>query len=621
MKWTGQKPGYRGSGAKRRKAARLTAALVAGALVAAAWPLDAARDGAANAAAAATTASNNQLVRSLQTELDHVWNEDTGQGRRMVVAINVKNPSGHTVRLPGDTVRMRMNDGTEYNVLPATGNVKAVPPQSTVNLQFSCAVKTERTIRPAKLLWIAIDEYVYPKKETVRLSVPLPKQSIWEQQPLQWGKTFQLPGRKAQLSYTPLSFERFTAPLAPEEGESRSKEVRVAHIVTMQIVNRGSGKEMIPDLVVQGRTSDLSFSGSRMEQGALSLLPGEKRTVRYVMETPEDTQLKTFYILTPETFMLEGGDPNNPLSYSVGRIGFALPEQPQGSYFGAALPYNWGAPIVLDAVSKLLPDGMTMSVVTGVATADKASGMSAVQLKFRLDNKSRKTAQLPVFQTELVARDGKRYSGMRHTAPFEQLPPGMGGMLVFTYALPKGTPTEGLVLNIIDGERMAPYTSTAASYKLPLHTAERGEPPAPAEVPSVRQGEQQFSLYPYQLTVKKAEFDTFYESPVTQETVYTLLSSMRLRLRLETALEKTAELLAAPELANLQFELTDRSGKLLGTQTLNLATTRQTTDGIRDVTFSGVNLLEVQNPLTVNVYETFETTYGTMKRYLGQFIR
>ncbi|MDB5055475.1 MAG: hypothetical protein JWM44_3525 [Bacilli bacterium] len=547
-----------------------------------------------------------RLFTSLQSNIEYVFNEQTSDGTtRTIALVKLKNVSGKAVAIPNYEIRMETVRGTEYTMQAGSGNVKTIQPYSEAEFSYISLSEVDSQITPAKINWVDVNLEVYPKTETVILSLPVPK-GTWQNDSSdindqtaikKWGEKFTISSTNSPLTYTPVSIKQ-------DKILANQTEKNVT-VVTFLVENPSAKKETVPDLVVNGKTDSEVLYSSRVEQGPIVLERKEQKYVVYEFLTQDNVKLTSLNIQTPESYsQLDAKGQLAMNSYSIGRLKIQLP-QDNVDLQANVIDYVADSALKLDSISTAIPSALQISIAGESLLANEDVGFKTMLVKFKLNNMGNETIALPDIPLELLSPDGYHYAGTRESTSIQQLIPNTSYIVSYTFLLPSSESGQQLTLQVFDNQIRAPFKTILAAYRLTL--------------PTESTDDLAFALYPYKLIISSEE------APSTTVGIDPLTGSATTGLVWKTSINliRAQNVLVSTTSSKLQFELLDGNSKLLGTSILGFSGTQKLIDGEQYIRFNSLDINSNTRftPLTINIYETYDTPLGLVKRYLGKYVK
>jgi len=539
-------------------------------------------------------AAVHPLTDVLNVEVKSILNERIVEGTRIGVVIKMSNSGATVTRVPEYELRAVTDEGITYTLQPSAANPKAIQAKATTDLSYMVILDRTDKVTLSEVNWTDVDYYVYPKKETLIAAVPVTSQP-WSGMDTEikdpaavrkWSDTFRIPSSVSPVEYTPVDIHKESTP----EG--------TVYVVQLLAHNPTEQRETVPDFTIDGKTEKKVFAGKRVEQGAVALDAKEEKYIHYAIPTDQDTELTSLNLLTTESFAQAASD---VVQYQVGRLSVLLPGSAAAQTYEA---YTLGNRMKFDSRSELIHPDMQVSLVEFHMSDNEDEGSKQVTAKFRLYNQSDRPLAIPTFRTELVSSDGYQYSGKRQAVSTVSVLPNSAITVNYAYVLPSTESGTGLALKIQDsaglgagaGAEAAVFKSTIAAYGVQLQ-----EPGT----------EDQFSMYPFDVKVDSWEISYQFN---TQTLSYTYKGKFFLDIQRQKETQVDANF------PQLQFELYDSAGRLVGTSVKSLIGHERLVTGENNISFAGTSS-QFDSPLNLKIYEVFTTENGEAKRLVTEFIR
>jgi hypothetical protein len=526
-----------------------------------------------------------------QAQVKSVLQEKTTDGWRVGTVVKLTNSSNSTIRIPDYELRVKTSDGTDYTILP----------QSDVTLSYMTDINVKSDVSLTDVLWIDVNTKVYPKQETLLADSPVGS-IVWRGNDGvindaalmgQWGATFSIPGVTSSLKYSAASMSKqFT-------GQSPT------YIVQVKVQNSGSYAETIPDFTLSGKSDGQSYIGKRVEESPISLNAGEQKYIHFAVTTDTNTQLKAFYVLTPESFLKQGQ--TTPIQYYTGRIGFGLPAN--GGTDASTVPsggnYTFGTPMVFQQGNEFINPNLAVSLEELHVTNNKETGNKTGLAKFKLINKGDKPIPVPAFAADLAGKDGNTYTGSRQTMGTSDIAPGTGVVVSYGYMIPSTDQSEQYTMNVqgvLSGASQgqpangsSAYKSTIASYTVSTQSDN---------------DHNNVSLYPFKLNIKNWT--------LTQLMMTTPSISYTYKLNMDLDFTRDPEVIIDNNFSKLKFELIDGFGSSLGSSSFPFTGTNRLVSGTQSLSFNNLTQNQIQNNVSIRVYESVTTPNGEVERFIAE---
>ncbi|MCP3773905.1 hypothetical protein NLX71_11400 [Paenibacillus sp. MZ04-78.2] len=546
------------------------------------------------------------LADKLQVEIKSLLNETTSEGTRIAAVVRVRSLDAKVAKIPDLELRVKTADGYEYPMQASVFNAHAVRPGTTEELNFFVKVDRRSPSELAELVWYAIDWYSYPKKETVRLAVPVKGQE-WtgplsgfakaSSSVLSWERSFTLsPTLESPLVYTPVSVSRDNTPQGP------------VTTVKMRVDNPSATKEAVPDITLDGKsngngsTDKTVFPGKRVEASPLVLEPKEQRYIHFAIPTDKDTVLTSFNVLTPETFrQLDPKGQPSPVSYSVGRYQVALPVTSSTTEYNAAKPYELGQPFAFDSLSDTIDPRLSVSMVEFHRHENDGEGYQTVIAKLLLRNNSDLPVPVPTFQTKLITAQGMTYSGNRQAGTIAEIMPQTSYAVSYAFNMPTENEDEQYVLKFTDAKTAAPASTAIGAYRVAMQ--------------ETKLDLKNMSFYPFNVKLNDWTLNARYIVPSALSPNTPIGYTYRMKLDMD--ITRNEHVVVDPNSSKMQLELVDKTGKSLSTKSLPFSGVNRLISGVQFVQFDALRTEEHEYPLDINIYEVIATPTGEAKRLVG----
>ncbi|MEK8129514.1 hypothetical protein WMW72_16535 [Paenibacillus filicis] len=527
------------------------------------------------------------LTDLLDVEIKGALNERVDGGTRLGVIVRMTNHAAGITRVPDYEVRVQTKEGVEYTLKPSAANAKSLQPKATTELSYLAVIDRTDEVSLTQVNWTDVDYYVYPKKETPIISVPI-QGDAWKGSDTtitdptavkKWSESFKIPGLISPIQYTPVAINKEST----AEG--------TVYVVQLLAYNPTDKRETLPAFGIDGKGGGKVFTGTRVEKDAILLEPKAEKYIHYAIPTDQDTVLQSLNVLTPETFAEAGAAGVDVTTFKVGRLNVLLPSEAPGTSFAA---YTLGHRIAFDERSQLINPDLIVSVVEYNLHQNKEDGNQIVTAKFKLANKSAKPLSVPVFQADLVSRDGYEYTGSRQATQTATVLPSSSLTVSYSFTLPVSEKGDGLVLKVQDAVTAAPYKTTIAAISTGLQEAKKDE----------------WSLYPFQVKVKNWNLTSDYGPATQYQYMY--------RLKLDLNITRDEQVQLDASFPTLLVELYDSQDRLVGRGNASLYGASRLVNGDNSISLSGASdSLDVRHK--VKIYETFKTPTGEGKRLLTQY--
>lgn len=535
---------------------------------------------AAETVSSSSVAAYYTLTDTLDVQVKSVVNEHVPDGTRLGIVVKLKNNGGKITRVPEYELRVTTSDGVTYTLQPSASNPKSIQPKADTELSYMSVIDRTDDFTISEVNYTDVDYYVYPKTETLVVSVPVSEQS-WKGSDMtitnpsavkKWSDTFTIPYSNSPIQFTPVGI---------------TKELRdqgAVYVVQVLAKNGSDKRETAPDFLIDGKTEAKVFAGERVEKDAIVLEAGEQKYIHYAIPTDQDTVLASLNLLTTEKFVQAGA--TAVYQYKVGRLNILLPNQASGV---AAAPYTLGESMTFDANSQLIHPDLKVSLVEFNMNDNAEEGNKTVTAKFLLKNGSDRPMTVPVFQTSLISSDGYQYDGSRQAATAATVLPNSGLTVNYVFTLPVSETGDNLTLKVEDAVIAAPYKTPIATYAVQLQKNSSIDT---------------FSVYPFDIKLNSWSIGLAFNG-----------SAYTYKGKLFMDIQRKNEVQADQNFPNLLFEVYDKDGRLIATIEKPLIGQNRLVTGENNLTFTGTS--EQFDPtVKLKIYEAFKTKNGQSKRLL-----
>ncbi|TDF97555.1 S-layer homology domain-containing protein [Paenibacillus piri] len=573
------------------------------------------------------------LNANVKAQAKGVLQEKTANGWRFGAVVKLSNTSGSTTRVPDHELRVKASDGSVYTLKASTDNVKSIEPQSTVELTFMTEIDKTSDFNLTNLLWVDVDDEVYPKKETVLADAPIENftwhgtDAVIQDSALlgSWGTGFTVPGETSPLKYTATNLTKQFSGQSP------------TYIVQVKVENPSNYAATVPNFTLSGKAKDRSYVGNRVEQSAVVLNPGEQKYINFAVTTEPDTQLTAFYVLSTSNFLKQGA--TAPVQFYTGRIGFTVPASGQNQ---ANLPaYTLGSPIAIDTLSKAVNPQMQVALQDIEWFENDGRDYKTAVAKIKFTNNSGNVIPVPQLGAEIVSDSGVSYDGVQSTSSVNDVLPGMGSVQMFAFTVPQSEKTNQFTLRLLEqqGKQTQPAGQSSQSQAQAAQgqaaqgqaaQGQAGQSAAAQAQPSAAQTslyktpiaqvyvtinttssvDNVFSFYPYEMRM-----DSFNVSNYAAKNGVTNSYGYTYKLEMGIDIKSTDAVLADPSNPKLLFQLEGPDGKRLGSKTFALTGDNRLMSGNQSIMFDSTSDT-LEAPVSIKVYELVTTPYGDARHLL-----
>jgi hypothetical protein len=580
------------------------------------------KPGAASSAAQLSTGDmpSYALNSNVQAQPKGVLQEKTSVGWRFGAAVKLTNTSTATVRVPDYELRVKASDGSVYTLKASSDNVRSIESQSTVELSYMMEIDKLADFNLTNLLWVDVDDQVYPKKETLLADAPV-ESLVWHgseatiQDPSmlgEWGVAFTIPGENSPLKYSATNLIKQFTGQAP------------TYIVQVKVENPDKYAATVPNFTLSGKADGRSFTGTRVEQSSVMLNPGEQRYINFAVTTEPDTKLTAFYVLSAHNYLKQGA--TAPVQYYTGRIGFKIPAS---SEIPTALPvYVTGSPIAVDPLSKAVNPQMGVALQDIEWFENDGRDYKTVVAKIKYTNKSGSLIPVPQLGAEIVSDKGVTYSGVQSASSVNDVLPDMGSVQMYAFTVPKAEAGNQFTLRLMEQQGKAAEQAQAGQAVQTDQAAQTGQQAQTVQqtqtqpvykasiaqinvtVNSSSDGGNVFDFYPYEL-----KMDSFIVTNYATRNGVTNTYYYTYKLKMGLDIKTTDAVLADPSNPKLLFQLEGPDGKRLGSKTYTLTGDNRLMSGNESVMIDSPSD-SLETPVSIKVYEVVSTPYGDARRLL-----
>ncbi|MNI23111.1 Telomeric repeat-binding factor 2 [compost metagenome] len=526
------------------------------------------------------------LTQSVHIEIKSLLNEPTGDGTRLGVVLRVSNTSNQLTRVPEYELRIRTVEGVEYKLKGSAKNPASIQPKSQLELSYLTIIDQPDELQLDSLQWVEVDEYVYPKKETIMLNVPIDSIASWkgsdtvitDQLALKkWGEVFSLSVFRSPIEYRTTDIHKEVDKNGP------------VTVVQIEAANPSNERQTVPEFTLDGTTGNLVFNGVKAE-GSITLEPKEKKYLHILIPTDLDSELTALNVVTPEKFS-SSTDEN---TFYVGRLRILLPSLDKEEK--SIVPtYELGKPMELDPLNKRVHSSMEVALVELNMNEIDEDGFKTAIAKFKYTNKSDRPLPIPNFQTSLASKDGYEYNGSKQATVAQKVVPNAAYTVSYSYAIPSSEQGKDLKISLYDQQVVdqISFLSPLAAYKV---NAE----------PSI--DNKKFKVYPYDINLKDWAVSANYSNGTY---------SYKVKVYLDILQDK--QVITDATGSKLEFAAYDNLGRVLGSSTQNLVGQNRLYNGANTISLNAESE-QLEYPLTIKVYEVFTNANGELvKRFLTSF--
>jgi hypothetical protein len=531
------------------------------------------------------------LSGPLQVKLNGLLSEHTLNGTRIGVTVKMYNVSNDTVRVPDYEVRITTGNGARYVLSGSSDNTASVPPQSNIELSYMVLVELADNLKPTDIVWVDVNKDVYPKIETTMLDLPV-SNLVWygDQSTIsdpalikKWGEAFTIPSLDSALTYTPINMA------------TDFKEQTPVQVIKLLVYNPGKQTEVIPSIIIDGKSATQNYKGSRTDQSVASLDPGEKKYIYWSVPTDLDTQLNSFTVSTPETFKIPNRtDTSANVTYYIGRLSFGVPTTDQ-LLLDSTQPasYSLNTQIPIDPINNVVNPNMNVTAADFQIYENKGMGYSTGIVKLKFANRSDKPLPVPQFAAELMG-NGFIYAGNRLNSATSLVVPGTDYVVNYSFVLPASGTIDQYNLRLIDKQTAAPYKIVFAQSVLNVNK------------PLI--DNKKLTMYPYEVTVHDWAI-----SNIALANPTTLSYNYNYKLRINMDLNTLDTVMVDSNYNKLLLELETKDGRKIASNTQSLNGEGRLTSGQHLIYFTDSQSDQLEYPIVLKIYEVIETPNGPVR--------
>jgi hypothetical protein len=560
------------------------------------------------------------LTDSIQAGIKSLSINKAADGTQIGAVVRLHNNTAQMKRVPDYEIRVKTSDGSEYKLPLSSANPKSLLAMENVELTGMVTVDRQDDITLTEVSFVEVDEYVYPKQETYVLTIPIT--SVWNTAKPDitdpaaikaWGDTFTVPESQSPVQLTPVSLT--------EQTDAKGIHTQVVNILAE---NPGTGSQALPDFRIDGKSGDQIYTGKRADTNPLTLAAGEKKYIQFTLITDKNVTLQSLLLMTTETFVPSastgGSTPGvttsgaaagtvNP-KFDVGRLKIGVPAVNSAPV--DALPaYTLGTPIAFDPLNRLLDSGTNVSLMELHMHENTGDGFKSVVAKFKLQNNSEQTVQLPAFQAELLGGDGSSYLGSRQTVAAStgttgtagvtssasaagaavNLMPHLSYVVSYSFMVPASEKGDHLGIKLLDSVTTAPYSTAIAGFQ----TAVQANTDSSI-----------MAFYPFNVQLNDWTLSAYTNAgmPVTYS----------YKLKLNLTVDHLEDVVVDSNFSKFQIELVDGLGRTLGSKSVPFTGTDKLISGEQTIQIDNIKTEQQEYPLTIKLYETINTPNGEAKR-------
>jgi len=522
------------------------------------------------------------LTSTLRAGVKTVLNERVPGGVRIGAVVRLYNTAYRAVSVPAYELRAVTADGVVYTLRPSADNPRLVQPREKTELSYMLHVSRTDAFALDRLAWVSVDEYVYPKKETTVLYMPVSGlewygpstvfTDVWRVK--DWSSPFHIPGESADLIFTPVRLAERHTP----QGTTA--------VLVMLARNTGNRTAWVPEFTVTGNTPLGHYPAELAERGPIAIEPGASRYLHFVMKLPAPEGWRSFTISTPESFT----DASGAVRYEAGRLQIKPPARSETQTVQS--PYKLFDPIrVASTFRPNLAREVDIALAEVTRFEQAGDGFLRAVAKFRLVNRSGVTVALPDFGVEWVTSEGVSYMGERLEARQNMMMPGVGMMIAYVFTLPLSAGEDDKArIALLDGD-LNTFQLPIGAVEIPLD-AEEGTVDGTAE------------LYPFTVDVRSASLD------------WVGLNSPEV-LSVDIGVARASNVTFDERTLRLKLEAADANGRVLVSRTYALAGANRITSGVQTFEIDDKTRKAASGEIALRLYEVLAASGGDVERLVG----
>ncbi len=528
------------------------------------------------------------LTGHFSVQLKSVLNEKTASGNRLGVVVRMYNGGQQASRIPDYTLKVTTEHGVTYKLNPSLDNAVILEPKGKTELSYMTVVDREMVSQLSTISWVDVNETVYPKKETLKLKLPITSME-WQggnavisdpNANIAWGDTFEIPGKLDRLVYTPTELiKQYT-----EAGPSS--------LLILEVQNNHQVTKWVPDFLIQGVANQHVYTGKRLENQATAILPGEKAYLHYTIPHGNEAGLESLLVLEPEQFT----DVNGTTEYSIGKLRITLPT-PGAVNINSLGRYTWGKPITFNSLNQQIPANVEVSV-SGLHLLE-GDGYNVVVADFKLQNRNHEAVPLPSFGTKLISSDGTSYMGTRHGLANQTLIPNISYAVNYYFIVPVQEQGERIGLEILDKRAESPFAIPIAAFR--------------AGVQKVDGSYEGIDFYPYNVSIN--QWQTRSQPSNTKSTTGSYLWTYLVKLDLTVT--RTEGIVTDQSFTHLEVELVNREGQPMGSTIVPFTGEDKLSSGVQTIL---VETEKWQSGASLRIYRTVTTPFGTARELVKELV-
>jgi len=257
-----------------------------------------------------------------------------------------------------------------------------------------------------------------------------------------------------------------------------------------------------------------------------------------------------------------------------------------------AKPYQLGDPFELSS-NGLIDRNLDVSLVELHMHENAELGYKTAIAKYKFTNHSSGSLAIPNIGTELVNESGLSYAGIRQTSSAATIMPNTSYVVSYSYLLPTNETGSNLALNIMDSNASGANKLTIGTFQVSVQR---------------ESSDMTVSFYPFDVKFNAYSIATLYNN------------GYEYILNLDLDISRRESVIVDQSFSKMDFELVDSLGRVLGSKSMAFTGTDRLISGSQKISFANIKTEQFENNMTINVYETIETSNGPVKRLVKQFV-
>ncbi|GMX63609.1 hypothetical protein Elgi_02530 [Paenibacillus elgii] len=602
--------------------------------------------------------SNFGLTDSIRAAVKSVAIETTAGGTRIGASVRLYNGGTQKTRVPDHQLHVRTTGGVQYTLKASAANKAALEPGEIGELVYMTVIEGTPAIKLSELSFVNVDEYVYPKKETNLLTIPLGARQVWyasaagadkAAEPKGWGEAFTIPGLNSSLRYTPAAIKV----QYPISGASAGASGAPSGGASAGAASGGtSGGASVSETGGAAAAPNGAAAASGGESGAPNGTPAAAPNA--AGEGTGPVALVTLLVENPgvgrETipeFRIDGQSENKTYSGSRTEHGAVTVEAGEKKYIHYAIPVEHNVTLT----SLFVTTTETFVSGGGQGAPTTATGFDVGRVQIAVPSGA-KTDTAPAISYRIgspIVFDplNKMIDANTEVTLMEmhlhESDNGFHSVVAkfrITNKSDKPVPVPAFQTEILGGDGAAyagarqsgvatalnPNMSYVMNYSFNVPKTEDGKQltiklldtqsaaPYTSTIASLQTAASSeasgdtFAMYPFDLKIVDWTL-----SATTPGSMGGLIYSYKISFTLEV--KQSDNVVVDQNFSRLYMELVDTKGRVLGTAEGSFTGPNKLATGKQILTFNA-KTEQLENPFTIRVYEAFDTPSGLAKRYI-----